>query len=450
MKRLLVWIMVFLMTAIPFAALAEDAYELRMSWELDDSAMVSLFPDGPEEEIKALVLLVNSLGYQLRWQPNAVSFGISMKDENLLEVSLAQKDDMLGMTGTMLPGGVLTLSRDGLLSQYSPERTNALLTDALSSAWSDIAALWSDFLENLSPLEETGNFVGNAFANGARRKLYRVDDRDIALLLGDFVDVIAENQALAAWCDVLDISLADAVSEAREKIRAVSLANEYRYEISIVYGAADELMGISATALKQDEQVATLSTGLREDMLEVVLGCGMELANYYLRFTFIRQENGGSWFLRLINDPARAGYDAVADQNAAVLLNAYGGCALSPTEKGSDISLFSLLESKAFSLAQHAQGHCSTDPFEAAMEEQIFLNGEDMPCLTRRWQIDAVEAAAVPDWSDCAVIDLYGGADTDIEMLSQLAEEGPRRMMVKLLRLLPSELLTYILMNELD
>ncbi len=449
MKKLLAWAMAILMTATPFTALAEDAYALRMSWELDDSAVVSLFQDESAEEVKALARLINSLGYQLQWQPDAFSFGISMKDEGLLEVALAQQDGVLGITGTVMPGVVLTLSEDQLPTQLFSEQTNALLTVALPSLWTDAAALWADFLTALEPTEETGNFVGNAFANGVRRRLYRVDDRDIGLLLGDLVDIIADNQALAAWCDVLDISLAEVAREARAWIRSVSLANEYRYEISVVYDAAGELTGVSATALRLEEQVATLSAGLREDMLEVVLGWGMAHGNKYLRLTLMWQESGGSWYLRLINDPARAGFDAVADQASASLLNAYGSFSLSPTEQGHDIDLILLLDGKDFSLSQSAQGHYREAPFEMTMKEQTYINESETPYLTRQWQISAVEAVT-PDWSDCAVIDLLNLSDEDKETLAQVEEEGTRRVMVKLLRLLPSELLTYILMNELN
>lgn len=450
MKKLLAWMLALLLTATPLAALAGDAYALRLSWEMDDSAVVSLFQDVPAEEAKALALLVNSMGYQLQWQPDAISFSMSMKDESILEASLAQKDGILGITGSVMPGIVMTLSEEQVPSRLFSERTNSLLTNTLSSLWTEINALWSDFLAALEPIEETGHFVGNAYANGVRRTLYCVDDRDISLLLNGVVDIIAKDSELTAWCDVLDISLADVARQAREQIRAVSLENEYCYEISFVYDATDELMGISATALKREEQVATLSAGFQENMLEIVLGCGIEHVNYYLRYTLMQEQNGATWYLRLISDPAHAGYDAVADEADAALLNAYGYYSVLPTEQGHDISLVSMLSSERLNILQNMQGHYTAEPFEIAMMEQNYINDTETPYLTKHWQISETEPLQT-DWSAYTPIDLMNMSEQDSALMEQVVQKGATSLTVKLIRLLPSELLTYyFLMNNAE
>lgn len=262
MKRLLSLLLVLALVC-PLTAHAEsDSLELTVSFEADEEAMEAyLEAVGLEKEnatlAKGCAELLNILALRWRMQENAEDLAIDLKGETILRLQTVLDDSTMLSYYSLFPGYAIRSELDEEAYDW-----DALIKALLSAADSG--------LKMVECKEEKGSFAGDAYEGGDTRLLYSFDDRDLALMMRDILrmDEIAD---LAAWLEMPDEALDDMLETSDEAARK----NAYRYQLGKML-ADEQMIGTSLTVLRGDEPVLTLSLAWENDAVSrMVLGYGL-------------------------------------------------------------------------------------------------------------------------------------------------------------------------------
>lgn len=270
MKRLFSLLLVLALVCPMLAHAESDSMELTVSFEADEEAMEAyLDAVGHETEkttlAKGCAELLNMLSFRWRMQENAQDMAIDLKGETILRLQMVLDDSTMLSYYSLFPGYAIR-------SEWSEDET-AYDWDALMKALFDAA---EDGLTLFDCKEEKGSFAGDAYEGGDTRLLYSFDDRDLALIVRDMLrmDEIAD---LAAWLEMPD----EAFDDMLETSEDAAWANVYRYQLGKVL-ADGQMVGTSLMVLRDDEPVLTLSLGWENGAVcRVVLGYGLPNGVYY-------------------------------------------------------------------------------------------------------------------------------------------------------------------------
>ncbi len=434
MKRLLSLLLVLALVC-PLTAHAEsDSLELTVSFEANEEAMEAyLDAVGHEAENAALAKgcaeLLNMLSFRCRLQENAEDWAIDLKGETLLRLQTVLDDSTMLSYSSMFPGYAIRSEWDEDDETYD--------WDALVKA---LYAMMEDDLSLLDCKEEKGSFAGDAYEGGDTRLLYSFDDRDLALIVRDLLrmDEIVD---FAAWLEMPDEALDDMMETSEEAARE----NAYRYQLGKVL-ADGQMIGTSLTVLRDDEPVLTVSLAWENDAIcRVVLGYGLPNGVGYDDVRWTVDDRSSSMTVRI--DYNR--YEASADESFSA-----AQAAGQPLIKGEGEII---LRAENDDLVWHSdfmmkrqEGQAVLSKCDWAISESglnnglwsVSVDGVETPawiCTISTQESEPVELPA----SNVVILD---EGDTEYhEGFQDAVTEAGTALGLQLIRLLPAELLSYLL-----
>ena len=350
--------------------------------------------------------------------------------EALISCDLARTDAGLMVICDLLPEDALLLSGGLPASQTAPDWEKV----------SDVFAACLDrWIAALDAEDATGRFAGDAYESGTRRRTYRFDDRDAALLMALLLDA-PWPEDFTALMETCALSAGTEIDDLRGAIRETALNNPYRYVLHLVSDDDEALVGVSLTVYQKEDQVAMLSLGQEDGYLDAVLGWGLRGENVYLSVTTAGTP-GDTFALvaQLLRDPKRQGIWTASESMANLLMDA---AIYQSAEE--DVSTWQTwLSGPALGDAELSLAVTSAS---STHEASFALDGQTM--LTLRRESAPAEALPPMDTQGLRLIDLENLPKEEEIAFARDVDEAARLLVVRLFKLLPPEWL--VTMMEVD
>lgn len=296
MKRLAVLLLVIL---IPLSAAAE-AYSFSVSFSTDEALFpiylqeaMLMAPEtvGKEESqlaIRLIQYLLNGLSFDVHLQDDMLAVACSVSGKPLFDVNLINKDETSYIVSSLLQGCALISDR------ISKTDTASLNDELARMGWSDVvstaAQVFSSWQAGLEQTVAAGEFSGDAYDGGSVCRTWVLSDRDIANL----IDMLLTQDLRAVLNEVLNASGQEGLLRQFDALNAdVAEADAYLYLLRVVENEQNELCGVSLTVLRDMQQIATASLGVKEKGMTLVVGLGVAEGNYWWELTANRRERNG-------------------------------------------------------------------------------------------------------------------------------------------------------------
>lgn len=292
MKKLLALLLAVL---LPVCASAET-YGASIHVKTDDTLFPQLVKEGlssgavlNQDELEICVQLIhqllNGLTLNIKTQEEAVSISAALPKGQLLDLNLYKSEDVAYLTSSMLAGYALTI-------EDTPSSVMAGGEDTLTSIdWNSVAdslvMRLSDWLGDIEPTSARGSFNGDAFEGGTHCYTVILSDSDIAGLVS-----LLATEELRAAVQILMQSCGADPDELLAQFDALNarVADEdvHLYFLRVVSDDAGQLVGVSLTVLKDDVQVATVSIGVTDRSVKLIMGLGLNTQNYWWELSAVR------------------------------------------------------------------------------------------------------------------------------------------------------------------
>lgn len=290
MKKLLALLLALL---LPGCAAAET-YALSISVEVDDAifpwyAKQSLrgYSELSAEDLDTLATVaakvLDGTGLDIAVQADAMSLRMNLAGKELLSVKLHTTDDAVFLTSPMLSGYALKDDQD---APGSATQTFTELFDGEKQL--DVCAsmqkAFDSWMADITPATSSGVFNGDAYEGGTQCTTWILSDMDVAALTSALATVelrVLLNQLLTS----LSLDAEDLFAQFDAANEQVADEDRFLYILRWVTDEAGEFVGASLTVLEEQSQVATVSIGLTQKNIKVVIGLGLKEQNYWWEFT---------------------------------------------------------------------------------------------------------------------------------------------------------------------
>ncbi len=451
-KRILALLLALL---LPAAALAEN-FCLEYSVELDAENASALFrtmglfsgADNEETLCKAMVELLDGFSFRLLTQDDATRVEVNFDETTLLDFTvitgaenLVFTSDLMDGAGLSIPMAAMDLENDALVQMMGDTDWEKLLSGMATAALGK--------LEAVEMTRTRGSFAGSAYTGGVWCTTIVVDDQWIA----DMIDALLTDEMRALVIDVADYfgfdgkNLFSAIDEANA---AASQANAHRYIIRLISDEQENPVGISVTVMRGDEQLAALSLGIEKNQLTLVIGIGMDDANYwhYQKFSWEELATGdntaaarlGGQILEFTapkTDDFAFALETYSDlrmqRDWQVILNRLGDHATWQWK-------YNVTERMPGSAAVHAQdGQGQYSPAGHSFSNTCTYSWDGAVYMTETFSLTPCDAIPT-DVSGLTLCDLTGD---DEELMQEIAFNFAGALASRLLAIFPMELLLY-------
>ena len=448
MKRILC--LALAMVMLCGAAMA-DASKVTVTWDADLEGAKTFWAAASGDEgstlenmAKALAELMEGLRVELIAQDNGGYLALYMKDTLVLDLGLESDWDYSRFFSSLWAEHYLsaTISQeDAARSQESWEKLNAIDPEALGA---DMAYELVRWLDELPVKQSQGDFSGDAFEGAKLLYSYEFNDQSVARLVERLLTVAEDHgitdELLAGYLG----ENANVYENICRKNQEVAEANRFSYELQVACGPQKEYMGGTLLVLESGQQVMSLSHGLFQDGWQLVWGYGLNGANYYvdLEVVSLQETPGTQVGLFFVRDDQRLGFTNM-EWNEESLLFMFTGAFLPQTDgKWGTIAEIMMLDQQLDWYVVEGIRHEAENNAEYAVH---WYQGEvtETPLQTIRIAVEPCEPIT---WDADNMTPIDAEADGSDELLTQLVEENTKEMLLNLFRLVPTQLLTMLLM----
>lgn len=259
-----------------FSAMLEPAVQSQAG--LDDATA--------EAAAKLMKALIGNTKITTVTQEDAGSVSISLNGVNFLDVTTYLSGVQTLMTSSLIPGYVLVEEADPA-ADAQREKKIAEDVKAAVTAWKD----------GLTAETAYGAFSGDAYTGGTSCTTWTITDSDIAKLMSNLMT--PELRTLVSESLTVEESEQTDVLDALEKAnQRVAEENKYAYTIRCVKDDQNRIVGMSLTVFEHEKQLATLSLGLDEQEIRLVLGLGMKEQNYWSEYRLTKNKHEQTTYIK--------------------------------------------------------------------------------------------------------------------------------------------------------
>lgn len=441
-------------------AAAEGAYEITLKWQpAFDGTRLCLQRTTDNSDAKldqlaqAMVDVAEKSSIQLNIQDNGLYMAVTLVDTLLVDMGIFSREADTVMVTSLLPDRYLSFDEpmDAVLTR--PDKWVSLDGTDEAALSMDVLQALMDWAETIESSEESGNFVGDAYEGGTRRRSFTFDDADIAVLLNALLDVMdkhgLDDRALEP------VTSSAPLSTLRGKNNEVAEANRFSYNLHLVTDDWGNFVGLSLLALEGENQVATLSFAVADNGIRLVLGYGMNGQNYYIDGVFIDDGTtedafAAAYSLTVFQDPYRLGFSAVEEYMDYVELLISGTLKVQPgAEKTTWLAETEVInpaspigESRYVLEGEHAHAAQTADQ----KLHWYLLNDAGEPVLAETLSLQMIPCEPMSIQTDAlAMVPAEGEGSLGTEEMEALMEESLQNVTVELFRKIPAPLLTFLM-----
>lgn len=445
MKKLLALLLALL---LPVCALAET-YECTLAMDADDAtfaqfakAILTKIPgmnaDHAERYAKALHTLLQDTKVSVVSQSDAASFSVELAGGSLFDVTVCEDAKATYMTSSLLPGYALV--EEHTPAQKLPSMQTLIDDAVMQNVLASMDAALSAWLSEIEPTMTHGVFHGDAYEGGTQCITWALTDQDIAAL----VSALATDELCALVTKaftMMELDAAQLLKEFDELNDRVADEDAYFYILRLVRDDEQQPVGLSLSIMEETAQVATVSFGVTEKTLTLVVGLGMNGQNYWWECTLQGNRRDEMLFLdgvsrEWIADKASA-FGYVRDTNAPVSVQ-YWNCSL--TQSGQrllwDASLYQGETADPARKLGASKG--SVNPDGGTFEASFTLNaGTDVPLkiVFSGKPVDAISPL------DSALKLCSTTAAADAELYKELNKTLSLELSARMVKLLPLDVI---------
>lgn len=454
MKKCLICLLAIVLLLLPGISMAQEqhAYQLTMGWEADADGLSELLTAWDQLDqatvptlAQGLQDLLGSVSVTAGVQDNAGWLSCSLSGEELISLSLHETSDAVYFLFNLLPGYVMTQTLDQQLDVTSAEAYEQLYSEI---DWTALESLllgeFDAWMDSMNVTSAAGSFIGDAYEGGTMRNTFRLDDRDLSLLLDGLA--LRVEQSLPAEAPGWD----DLIAEVRESTHEAALSNAYSYIIHQVLRDDESVAGYSFVVLEEETQVATLSVSGGEP-LRLVLGLGYGGCNHYLELTAsalpVNEGQQYDLHMALYADKARAGYHAAKLAEDGLLLSADGSVQLLAKDDSYFWNVNLAIQDRTgtpIALRQTMEGSLSLAEPSFHHTSRLLLAETDAPILTET--IDVVPSQPQTfDIEGLTSIPMDALEDEEQSaLMDEIINDAAVDLALRLFKLIPPQLLTLL------
>lgn len=290
MKKLLA---LLLSLVLPVCALAET-YEMTLQVSTDDEvfpayakALLQRIPgmtaQDADKYANMLRALLKNSAVTAIVQDDAVSLDVSLAGGSLFDMVTYEAENASYLTSSLLPGYAL------VEALTDAESMPALISEEdMLHAGDSVEAAITSWFAGIEPLTTSGVFSGDTYEGGTQCTTWILTDKDVAA----YVSAIATDEIRSIWSQMLsgaEVNADDLFARFDEANEHVADEDKHSYVLRVVRDDADQLVGLSLTIIDEVAQIATLSLGVKDKEIRLVMGLGLGSQNYWWECTV--QEN---------------------------------------------------------------------------------------------------------------------------------------------------------------
>lgn len=443
MRRILALLLAVacLMTAAASAESRRIVFDAEADGTLLEEYLTAIGVENAEALGPGLAGLLNSLrleGCVSREEGETLVSGrVTAEDETLFDLlmRLSEADGKLAMASSLWPGYAMTAAYE----TAGPESTATAAAgtedrqqqmDRLEQAVRTKAAQW---WEKQDCAWTNGDFAGDAYDGGTICGTATLKDSDLYVLIRYLEPEIRGAVGLAGLEDTAADSFFKTLTD-------LTVENGGQYLVRVVYDSGMTLKGISVTCLRDGTQVATLSLGLEPDALRFVAGFGgPDNRVWFLDGDLTPQDRGFRGEIRVWQDPQKLGFQAAkaAERNLRLTLTLEG--AYTEREDGGDARLAAVLAVPGKPVLRETVDISSSGGGFSFLDS-FWLSDHPQPVLTLKCSVE--ETTETPVWPEGLKPVETAESDSGFE---QAVTEQAQNLAVNLLRIVPPELLVYLM-----
>lgn len=460
MKKLLC--LVLALVLLCGSALAE-AYQATVTFSSNTAQMVELLTkvgitEDAELLAQGLAELLAKLRLELFMQDGAFQSGVYLADETLLELAnLVDDQGLVQMVSNLLPNHYIAYQLTDEENARLAEARNVMDNTDWQAVLKELTAVAQSWWDGLPRQESKGNFIGDAYTGGTRCVSCSFDDAILAQLVDALSAALqqygVDDNFLAEYLyqENFWASVAAANQEAAQ-------ANRYGYTVKHIYSEADALVGMSLIVLDGESQVMTASLGTNENGGKLVLGWGKDERNYFLCLESFSAESSTEWTAFLYQDPQRLGFPMV-ETLPSYLLWATGGEFTQRADASwrLDMEFVDLYTDNALLMDFYVRLDMRETDTDAVMDASLYMsNGDEGAAENPVLGITiSLQQAEERSWSvekrqrlDMESIGVMG-AETQTVM-EQEVQQSIDVLLLQLFKVLPAQLITYLMQHFTD
>lgn len=445
---------------LPLTAMAEpfiiettmhaDASGIKMVLSPILSQIPPEYAEGMNMEaiVQLIPAILDGIGTKVCTSDDAVSIELLMKDEPLIDLVCygMNGNTYSAITSTLIPGYALKT----IAAEDENERVEALQAVFTDTDWSAIinetALIVEEWLDDLDYTEESGYFAGSVYEGGTHCVTWRFDDNDVAQIMDSILTTEVE-KPLRSLCEYLNVNADDVISRCREMNASVSEKNAYHYALSLVSDETGRLVGISFAADDEDLRTLLVSVGLMGTGVKIALALPYGHNYYWCKLDLNCDQHdqnkaySGSYSEYAAPSDMSCAYAELAGQK--ILSADYVLTSASTGDKATwegrvdlNIPILSQIPGVPMDYSIHA--------FAESEQQQLRC---ELSLKTGDHSIISAELAAMPGGTippmekELVFCDMADDSTENMELYYQIVEEIGKRMSVRLIKLLPLDLI---------
>lgn len=456
MKRLLACLLALLLALPMFAAAEQQGYAINTSWDIEDAvisnAMESIGVDAglSQRYAAAVAELMRRAAISVRWQENGIGFAFSLKDSEIANVYVLAENEQLYIRTSVLPDTVIAFPLTSL-NLNGVQEALMQLSEPLLAIGNTAAEQFVLWLNTLSMERYDGLVSGDAYSGAFRAVTVHVKAEDMARYLVMTIEAASESlQTLnhTLFNTTISRMLRDPQTWA-DSVVGLDL------DVVLAYGIDDELVGISATLIRSEEPIMTLSMGSQDCVGKLVVGTAVNGQLYYADLV-VEQWEATERFDQMtmklsasIYDASGMGYAAVRKQADRSLMTV--GLSANLEADGDTLTWASVQDMAGLGVKmtteQYGSLTVSQDEFDLNAVTEEYM-GEERQLLLRTYT-NTTPQPIVPvlgENDQLIQLDKNGNITyADNERINEAAQNGIKTILAKLMRNIPAQFVPLIM-----
>ena len=215
--------------------------------------------------------LINGLNLIVEVQDDSAKVEVKIRNNTLLDMVVHTSDEQVLITSSLFPGHAIKAEQADAVKQPTPE----LRVDEWEQILDELCIAGAAWFEQIDNSNAYGAFSGDVFDGGSSCQTIHVSDAELAELISAILD--SDSQIIRSLFEERPYLTA----EVEALNQQIASENRYTYTLRLVRNEADQLIGITAAVFDQAAQVATLSIGLQDNAINMVLGVGLDDVNHW-------------------------------------------------------------------------------------------------------------------------------------------------------------------------
>ena len=448
MRRLLCLLLALMLLC--GSAMAE-ASKVTVTWDADLEGAKAFWAastgdEGARLDSMAMALVELLEGLKVEWvtQEGGAYLALSLKDTLLLDVGTESGWDFSRIYSNLWSDQYVNTVLPPEAAEQLQKTWNELNAINLEQLAVALAREIDRWLLGQMMTKEQGSFTGDAYEHAAQVYRYSFDDQAVVQLVEGLMLVLEQQGLTEETINSYlgeDIGLYESI---RRKNEEVSAANRFSYVLQLACDSQGEYMGADLLVMENDQQVMTLAHGQAANGWQLVWGYGFEGMNYYFDLEVIAQQDSRETEVGLFVfcDPNGLGFREIQHSGNYLLQMATAN--FCPQKDGQWGTLAEVLF-----LAQQVDCYVVegiSSQADATAEYAIhWYRGENLETPLQTIHVN-VQPCEPMTWNTGSMTPIDTLSDDGGELLTQVVEGNTQEMLLKLFKLVPTQLLTMLML----